>query len=33
MDLIYSVLNKNGKLAGSEDIPVVFSLGSKIKGD
>ena len=33
MDRIYSVWNKNGKLAGVEDIPVVFSLGSKIKGD
>ncbi|WP_165077795.1 hypothetical protein [Methanogenium sp. MK-MG] len=33
MDRIYSVWNKNGKLAGVEDIPVVFSLCSKYEGD
>ncbi|GAB7016260.1 hypothetical protein [Methanogenium cariaci] len=33
MDRIYSVWNKNGKLAGAEDIPVVFSLSSKYEGD
>ncbi|MBT8507562.1 hypothetical protein AZH53_03895 [Methanomicrobiaceae archaeon CYW5] len=33
MDRIYSVWNKNGKIAGIEDIPVVFSHCSKFKGD
>ncbi|MBT8507558.1 hypothetical protein AZH53_03875 [Methanomicrobiaceae archaeon CYW5] len=33
MDRIYSVWNKNGKLADIEDIPVVFSRCSKFKGD
>ena len=33
MDLIYSVWNKNGKLAGIDDIPVVFTRSSKFKGD
>ncbi|MCK4269519.1 MAG: hypothetical protein KAW93_03480 [Methanogenium sp.] len=33
MDRIYSVWNKNGKLAGIEDIPVVFSRCSKFEGD
>jgi hypothetical protein len=33
MDQIYSVWNKNGKLVGIEDIPVVFTRSSIVKGD
>lgn len=33
MDRIYSIWNKNGKLVGIEDIPVVFLRCSKYEGD
>lgn len=33
MDRIYSIWNKNGKLAGIENIPVVFLRCSKFEGD